>query len=131
MSVLLDTNLLTRMAEPKHPQNPVAEHAVRMLAEKGEVLHILPQNAYEFWVVATRPIANNGLGMSIAEAKTQLDSLLKFVLVLPETPAIFPQWQSLVVLYECKGKPAHDARIAAGMMVHRILRILTFNASDF
>jgi hypothetical protein len=29
---------------------------------------------------------------------------------LPDTPAVFPQWEALVTTYKVSGKPAHDAR---------------------
>ena len=64
MSVLVDTNLLARIADPTHPKNAMAADAVARILDEGERVHILPQNAYEFWVVATRPVINNGLGMS-------------------------------------------------------------------
>ena len=45
MSVLVDTNLLSRIAEPHHPQNPAAADAVKLLLARGETLHVVPQNA--------------------------------------------------------------------------------------
>jgi predicted nucleic acid-binding protein len=33
--------------------------------------------------------------------------------------------------YNISGKPSHDARIAAAMMVHGIRRVLTFDRSGF
>ena len=32
----------------------------------------MPQNLYEFWVVAPRPVALNGLGSSAAQAEAEL-----------------------------------------------------------
>lgn len=131
MSVLVDTNLLTKIAEPDHAKNTVAAEAVKWFLERGEDAHILPQNAYEFWVVATRPTINNGLGMSAETAKEKLDDLLRSLSLLPDVPAIFPQWQRLVRDYDCKGRMAHDVRLVAGMIVHRIPKIVTFNKQDF
>jgi len=131
MKVLVDTNLLTRIAEPAHVQNPIAARAVSVMAARGDVLHVVPQNLYEFWVVATRPTANNGLGMSGQQAKAEIDSLRQILILLPDVPAIFDEWQQLVVAHDCKGKPAHDARLVAAMNVHGIKEMLTFNASDF
>jgi hypothetical protein len=54
MSVLLDTNLLTRSAQPGHPMYQDAVEAIDALQQQGETLCIVPQNLYEFWVVATR-----------------------------------------------------------------------------
>lgn len=131
MSVLVDTNLLIRIAEPDHPNNSIAAAAVNWFLARGEIAHLLPQNAYEFWVVATRPVANNGLGMNTGTAAAKLEGLLRTLILLPDLPEIFPRWQRLVRDNDCKGKMAHDVRLVAGMMVHRVPRILTFNKQDF
>jgi predicted nucleic acid-binding protein len=131
MSVLIDSNILCRIAETNHPQNAAAADSVKRLLASGDTLHFVPQNVYEFWVVATRPFANNGLGMSAAQAKAKLDDLTKILVFLPESQATFPEWQRLVVQHDCKGKPAHDARLVAAMNVHGITQILSFNKGDF
>ena len=37
----------------------------------------------------------------------------------------------LVLAHDCKGKPAHDARLVAAMNVHKVDQLLTFNHQDF
>jgi hypothetical protein len=39
-------------------------------------------------------------------------------LLLPDTPAIYPAWEALVIQHKVSGKPAHDARLVAAMQVH-------------
>jgi predicted nucleic acid-binding protein len=51
--------------------------------------------------------------------------------LLPDTPAIYPVWESLVIRYQVSGKPAHDARLVAAMQVHGLTSILTFDKSGF
>jgi predicted nucleic acid-binding protein len=51
--------------------------------------------------------------------------------LLPDTPAIYPAWESLVVRYQVSGKPAHDARLVAAMQVHGLATILTFDKTGF
>ena len=68
MTFALGANILLRSAEPTHRQYAEARDAVRSLNRRGHDLVIVPQNLYEFWAVATRPVANNGLGMTPAEA---------------------------------------------------------------
>src|SRR5579884_1088524 len=131
MRVLIDTNLLARIAEPAHPHHPIAARAVGALAGRGDTLHVVPQNFYELWVVATRPVANNGLGMSSQQAEAEIQRLRQVLDLLTDIPAIFDEWQRLVVQYDCKGKVAHDARLVAAMNVHGIRDIVTFNGSDF
>ena len=51
--------------------------------------------------------------------------------LLPDTPAIYPVWESLVTRYQVSGKPAHDARLVAAMLVHGLTTILTFDRTGF
>jgi len=131
MSTLTDTNILTRSAQPRHPMHRAAVDAVAALRQQGEGLYLAPQNLYEFWVVCTRPIGENGLGMAPAEAQDEIAKLKQLFALLEDTPALFPSWERLVVQHQVRGKNAHDARLVAAMETHNIERILTFNVSDF
>jgi len=83
------------------------------------------------WVVATRPVAQNGLGLSVPEATSELTRLKSMFPLLPGTPAIYPAWENLVIRYQVSGKPAHDARLVAAMQVHGLTSILTFDKTGF
>ncbi|HTU22405.1 MAG TPA: PIN domain-containing protein [Gemmataceae bacterium] len=131
MSILLDTNILGRAAQTGHSMHRLALDAMAELRRQGETLCLVPQNIYEFWAVCTRPTAQNGLGMSPAEAQAELTRLKSLFTILDDTPAIFPQWEQLVMQHQVRGKNAHDARLVAAMMVHGLSRILTFNVGDF
>ena len=48
MSVVLDTNILTRAAQPAHPSHEDTLDALEVLRKQGEYLCIVPQNLYEF-----------------------------------------------------------------------------------
>lgn len=85
----------------------------------------------EFWVVATRPQAVNGLGLSVAEADAERQRLEALFPLLPDTPALYLQWVDLVNKFGVSGKPSHDARIVAAMLTHNVTHILTFNGADF
>jgi predicted nucleic acid-binding protein len=82
-------------------------------------------------VVATRPLGENGLGMTPAEAATELDRVKSLFFFLPETPAIYPAWEGLVIDHAVSGKPSHDARLVAAMRVHGLSAILTFDKTGF
>lgn len=131
MTYLVDTNVLLRAAQPSHPAHAAATGAVRNLLARGERLCVLPQNLIEFWAVATRPAESNGLGLEVGEAAAELDKLKAIFELLPDTPAIYPEWETLVRAHQVKGKEAHDARIAAAMLAHGVAHILTFNGGDF
>ncbi|HVX12481.1 MAG TPA: type II toxin-antitoxin system VapC family toxin [Pirellulales bacterium] len=131
MSILLDTNILTRSSEPLHPLHRIAVDAVGLLLQRSEEILLVPQNFYEFWVVATRATAQNGLGMSPSQAAAELIRFKIDFSVLDDVPAVFNVWNRLVLQYDIKGKNAHDARLVAAMLVHGVSRLLTFNKADF
>lgn len=129
--ILLDTNILLRHAKPTDPAHPTVKAAVRALQAAGEDLCIVPQNVYEFWVAATRPLANNGLGLTVPECRNEVAGLKAAFLLLLDQPGLFAEWEALVTAHDCKGKVAHDARLVAAMAVHAVSRVLTFNVADF
>lgn len=131
MSFLVDTNVLLRSAQPSHSMHADAVRAVGELLARGELLSIIPQNVIEYWAVATRPVEANGLGLSVTDTVNELTRLKGIFQVLPDTPAIFTEWESLVSRHAVKGKEAHDARIVAAMLAHKISNLLTFNTGDF
>src|SRR5437016_1709488 len=99
MSTLLDTNILTRSVYPADPQHQLAVDAVASLRQKNEQLHIAPQNVYELWVVCTRPVAQNGLGMTSVQVDAEITQLERLFALLNDTPDIFPEWRRIVNLY--------------------------------
>lgn len=131
MIYLVDTNILLRSIQETHPMHEIAVEAVRILFERGETLCIIPQNLIEFWVVATRPIAVNGLGFSVVEALEELEQIKSTFTVLPDSEAIFSIWENLIAQYQIMGKPAHDTRLVAAMIAHGLTHLLTFNIADF
>ena len=48
MRVLLDTNILGRLTNPKEPDYVIAMEACYRLTRRNDVLHITPQNIVEF-----------------------------------------------------------------------------------
>jgi predicted nucleic acid-binding protein len=131
MRTLLDTNVVSRLTPSPHAINQVAVGAVAALTQHGDEIVIVPQNLYEFWVVATRPLAQNGQGLSPSQVQAEVTRLKSLFTLLDDTPAIYPQWEHLVTQHQVLGKNAHDARLVAAMLVHGITRLLTFNPGDF
>jgi predicted nucleic acid-binding protein len=104
---------------------------VDRLLDQGRDLHIVPQNLVELWVVVTRPIEQNGLGMAPEAAAIELDRIKTAFEFQPDTPAVHPIWESLVIRHRVSGKPAHDARLVAAMLAHGLTAILTFDRTGF
>ncbi len=130
-TVLLDTNILLRYAQPADALNGRVVRHVEQLRAEGVTLYFAPQNAVEFWNVATRPANRNGFGLTPTEAATQLDLLDELFTMLPETPALYPAWRALVQTVGVSGVQVHDARLVAWMQTHGIQRLLTLNPADF
>lgn len=128
---VVDTNVLLRTLQPAHSMYMSASRSIALLIKQGESLCVCPQSIYECWVVATRPLAQNGLGMTTDQIHSEIEVFKTYLSVLPDTPAIFPVWEQLVLQYSVKGKPAHDARIVAPMKAHGVTHLLTFNTGDF
>jgi predicted nucleic acid-binding protein len=131
MAHLLDTTVLVRLANATDARHAEAVRAVVELHRRGEVLHLTPQVLIEFRNVATRPAAQNGLGLSTAETETQAAGFEATFPLLPETPNIFPAWKALVSGLGVLGKQVHDAGLVASCHAHGVTHLLTFNVSHF
>lgn len=132
MLILVDTNVLLRVVEPRHAQHDQAIAALRMLRSAGHELCVVPQVHYEFWVVATRPSEQNGLGMSTADAEAVLIRLgPPLFRLLRDERAIYDPWRQIVRDFGVQGKHAHDARLVAAMTRHGLNEFLSFNVVDF
>lgn len=134
--ILLDTNVLTRITRSHDPQSGLARTAIQTLRRRGELLLAVPQNLYEFWVVATRPpgappAGRNGLGMTPAQAGHWLRFFRRRFTLLPDREDLSSLWQALVETHSVTGFRGHDVRLVAAMQSYGITRLLTFNASHF
>lgn len=126
-SCLVDTNILLRLAETNSPMNAIARRSVVTLKQQGLELHIAPQNIIEFWVVATRSISSNGLGLTVEDAIRETQRLKVLFTLLDDRLEMLSTWENLVQKYQVLGKQAHDDRLVAAVAIHEISHILTFN----
>lgn len=131
MRLLLDTNVVLRLAQSTSPDHATAKSALLQLVQARVLLCIVPQVIYEFWVVATRPTAVNGLGMDVVTAEKSILGIIQNYQLLRDERGIFEHWRTLVVANGVSGKNAHDARLVAAMERHGLKNILTFNTADF
>ena len=131
MNILVDSNILLRLSHPASPQCQLALDSTAKLRSLGDTLCVVPQNLYEFWSAATRPIRVNGLGMSVAQVQQDVANIKNFFCFLDEPTAVFAAWEKLVALHAIVGKNAHDTHLVAAMVVHGITHLLTFNKQDF
>ncbi len=64
MAYIPDSNIVLRLVNKKYPNHLNVSQTLKKLESDGETIFIIPQILVEFWVVATRPIDVNGLGMT-------------------------------------------------------------------
>jgi predicted nucleic acid-binding protein len=131
VDVLADTNVILRRLHRAHPQHGQARDAIARISQQGDRVCVASQNLIELWAVSTRPVANNGLGLTPAQADRVVARVERCVFRLPDSDDVYAEWRRLVVTHGVSGKTTHDARLVAAMISNRITHILTFNADDF
>ena len=94
--ILIDTNVLIALINGAHPAHESVEAQLAELQAEGHALIVAPQCVYEFWVVATRPVVNNGLGRSPAEANELLEQILNTFQQYDDPPGIVDEWRGCV-----------------------------------
>ena len=87
MKILVDTNVILRSSQPANSSHTVAIAALTQLAKTGHEPCLVPQSIYEYWVVATRPVAVNGFGMSVTDVDHQIQDLLQHFTLLRDERA--------------------------------------------
>lgn len=130
--ILVDTNIPLRIAQIGHPhRQPALDALQRLTLRDQEHFAIAPQSLYEMYVVLTRPVSGNGFGYSPAQARAEIAATRALFELLPETAQVYPTWEGLITKHNIAGKPAHDVRLIALMIQHRVGKLLTFNDADF
>lgn len=131
MAILVDSNILVFSANLNSPMVHEVSRATSLLLSRGERLCVIPQNLIEFWAVATRPVTSRGLGLSVKQTSAELTRIKSVFHLLPDSPAIYPEWEKLVTQHAVLGKNVHDARLVAAMTVFGLDTLLTTNKPDF
>jgi predicted nucleic acid-binding protein len=130
-SCLVDTNILLRITRRSDPQHKAVDTALARLVGQGTTLYFTHQNIAELWNAMTRPIARNGLGLTVPEAEQQVRAIEAGMSLLPDSDAVYREWRRMIVHYNISVVQVHDARLAAAVHVHRVSHILTLNLTDF
>ncbi len=128
---LLDSNILLRISQRQDPNFQIIRTAIASLRTNGTKLCFTSQNLAEFWNVSTRPAAQNGYGLSTADADRRAGLIEAGFTRLPDVDHVYAEWRRLVVAHSVVGVKAHDARLVAAMHVHGISHILTLDEQDF
>lgn len=128
--IVLDANILVRMANRLDPQYLQSRNAVFKTLRTHKLV-IFPQTVFEFWAVATRAKAVNGLGLSTEIAEQWVHHYRRMFPVLSDTNHLLDNWQAIVAQYRVTGFRAHDARYVAAMACWSITQIMTYNAKHY
>jgi len=101
--ILIDTNILLRSKQYSSIHYDIVTNRLIGLISRGEELIVCPQVLYEFYVVATRPIGKNGLGLNPEFALGEVEDILANYTLLGEDKSVFLNWQNLLETYRVSG----------------------------
>ncbi len=121
--LLLDTNVLLEATDEARPQHADA----RRLVESRPGLVLAAQVVREYLVVATRPIAANGLGLSTNDALANVREFRRDIRLLPEERPILPAFLALVERTGCAGRRIHDAHLVATAALHGVEAVVSLD----
>ena len=102
-SCLIDTNILLRMTRRSDPQHRLVATALAQLASQSTTLHYTHQNIAELWNAMTRPVARNGLGLTVAEAEREVRAIEAGMTLLPDSEAVYREWRRIVAEHSVLG----------------------------
>ena len=129
--ILLDTNILIYSKQASSAYHAGVTNKLLIFVATGKKLIVSPQILREFYVVATKPVNSNGLGMSENDAMTEVENIVSVYTFLNDKKDLFEHWKTIVKQYQVKGKNAHDANVFAFMKTYNIKEIFSINDKDF
>jgi predicted nucleic acid-binding protein len=129
--VFCDTNVLVAAVDVARAMHRQALHVLNHLPQAGVLLCVSGQVLRELLAVSTRPVAANGLGLSVADALDNVRSVSARVRVLEETRGVALRLLTVVSESGSSGKRVHDANIVATMQEHGVRKLITDNLDDF
>ena len=130
-SLFVDTNVLLTATDESRPLHSEALDLLSGITNRDKRLAASGQIVREYLVVATRPIENNGLGLSVRDAEANVSEFLRYLDLCDETEEVSSRLRQLVMTHNLHGKRIHDANIVATMMANGFHTLLTQNGADF
>jgi len=128
---VLDTNVLLAATDEGRVEHESAVESLNVWPGSGVVLYTSGQILREYLAVATRPVAQNGLGMARSAAVANVRTLRTRLHLLDEDEKVSERLLDLLDAVECVGKQVHDANVVATMLVHGVDTVVTINTGDF
>ncbi|WP_375503267.1 type II toxin-antitoxin system VapC family toxin [uncultured Jatrophihabitans sp.] len=128
---VLDTNVLLAATDEARAEHGWATAAINDWPAAGIVLYASGQILREYLAASTRPLEQNGLGMTRSDAVANVRALRARLGLLVEDAKVADRLLTLLETVECAGKQVHDANVVATMVVHGIDTVVTMNVDDF
>lgn len=127
----IDTNVLLAASDQDRPTHADAVGFLESGLSGERRLFASGQVFREYLVVATRPLENNGFGLSPSDALSNLEAFGQCIQLLDESQAAARQLRQLVRRYSIRGKRIHDTNIVATMRENGLSYLKTYNQDDF
>ena len=129
--VLVDTNVLLEATDEGRPFHALALALFQNAPAAGFDLFLGTQVVREYLVVATRPVENNGLGMSMTAALDNLDRFRQRASMVAETQRASEVFLDWAAQWQVRGKKLHDLQLLATASAAEMDALLTANQQDF
>lgn len=126
--ILVDTCVLVAVCDQR--RSDVADACMAFIQDRSD-LCVTSQVLREYAVVATRPIDENGLGLSMADTLQNIGEFCRFMRLLADRKSDFEALVDLLREHPVTGKRIHDANLVATALAHGLARIATLNVKDF
>ena len=130
-TIFVDTNILLTASSPERSLHRAALSVLQDWPRQGRRLYCNGQVLREYLVVSTRPLAKNGLGLSIDDALHNLQAFSTRLKLLEESLAVSLRLRQLIGHIPCLGKQIHDANLVATAQVFKLDGLVTENIEDF
>lgn len=128
---MLDTNILLTATDAGRSAHERALEVINDWPAQGTTLYTSGQIIREYLSIATRPAAQNGLGLTVPDALDNARAFHARMLLLPEDTKVANRLAELLEETKSGGKQVHDANVVATMLVHGVDTVVTLNTGDF
>lgn len=131
LKIALDTNILLDATDEGRTWHAKALSTFKELPLQGADLYLATQVVREYLVVATRPVENNGLGLSVKDAVGNVGQFQKRASLIPETTKASDLMVQWALKFGSAGKKLHDLQLLATVRQAGLHMLLTSNPGDF
>ncbi len=129
-AIFVDTNVVVHARNADSPDHAAAVARLSALEQAGTELWISRQVLREFAVVVSKQMMARG-SYDVELLAQEIEKLESEYIVADEDADVTRHWKQLIKTQQVKGKPIHDANIAATMLAFGVRRLLTQNVADF